>query len=75
VKLWNKESGWRWNASNPDSGAYGIGQALPGDKMASAGSDWKTNPFTQIKWGLGYIKDQYGSIASAWAHEQHFGWY
>lgn len=75
VKLWNQESGWRVAATNPSSGAYGIPQALPADKMASAGADWKTNPFTQIRWGLGYIRQRYGSIAAAWAHEQHFGWY
>ena len=54
--LWNAESGWNPSASNPISGAYGIPQALPGSKMASAGPDWQTNPATQIKWGLGYIK-------------------
>ncbi len=55
--IWTRESGWRWSAENA-SGAYGIPQALPGDKMASAGADWQTNPATQIKWGLGYIKEQ-----------------
>lgn len=74
VSLWNKESGWRTNAYNP-SGAYGIPQALPGSKMAAAGSDWRTNPATQIKWGLGYIQDSYGSPCSAWAHSQSFNWY
>ena len=52
--IWTRESGWRWNAANA-SGAYGIPQALPGSKMASAGADWQTNPATQINWGLGYI--------------------
>jgi hypothetical protein len=75
VRLWNQESGWRWNATNPSSGAYGIPQALPANKLASAGGDWKTNPYTQIRWGLQYIRDRYGSIAAAWAHEQHFNWY
>lgn len=75
VKLWNQESGWNLNATNPSSGAYGIPQSLPPEKMASAGKDWKTNPFTQIRWGLGYIRDRYGSISAAWAHEQHFSWY
>jgi hypothetical protein len=75
VRLWNQESGWRWNATNPSSGAYGIPQALPASKLASAGGDWKTNPYTQIRWGLQYIRDRYGSIAAAWAHEQHFNWY
>jgi hypothetical protein len=72
--LWNQESGWRYNAENA-SGAYGIPQALPGSKMASAGADWQTNPRTQIKWGLGYIKSLYGTPCGAWAHEQSYGWY
>ncbi|MEV7466103.1 hypothetical protein AB0O20_06260 [Streptomyces kronopolitis] len=73
-KLWTKESGWRWNAANP-SGAYGIPQALPGSKMKSAGADWRTNPATQIKWGLKYIKGSYGSPAAAWRHSQSVNWY
>ena len=73
--LWNAESGWNPSASNPISGAYGIPQALPGSKMASAGPDWQTNPATQIKWGLGYIKQVYGSPCAAWSHEQSAGWY
>jgi hypothetical protein len=72
--LWQQESGWRYNAENP-SGAYGIPQALPGSKMASAGPDWQTDPTTQINWGLGYIKNQYGSPCNAWAHEEADGWY
>jgi hypothetical protein len=60
---WEEESGWNQYAQNPASAAYGIPQANPGDKMASAGSDWKTNPATQIRWGYGYIKDTYGSPA------------
>lgn len=66
VSLWNAESGWSWSAANPSSGAYGIPQALPGWKMASAGSDWLTNPTTQITWGLGYIEDVYGSPCAAY---------
>ena len=68
-QLWQHESGWRWNADNPSSSAYGIPQALPGSKMASAGADWKTNPATQIKWGLNYIaaRPDYGSPAKAWS--------
>ena len=62
--IWNRESGWRYDAENA-SGAYGIPQALPGSKMASAGADWQTNPATQIKWGLGYIKAIYGNPCSA----------
>lgn len=73
--IWTRESGWRWNATNPSSGAYGIPQALPGSKMASAGADWRTNPATQIKWGLGYIKSRYGSPSKAWAFWQANGWY
>jgi hypothetical protein len=72
--LWNAESGWRYNAENA-SGAYGIPQALPGSKMASAGADWATDPTTQIKWGLGYIKNIYGTPCGAWAHEEAYGWY
>jgi hypothetical protein len=72
--LWIRESHWNVHAANP-SGAYGIPQALPGSKMASAGSDWQDNPVTQIKWGLGYIQDRYGSPCGAWAHSQGHGWY
>ncbi len=73
--LWNRESQWRWNADNPSSSAYGIPQALPGRKMASAGADWATNPVTQIAWGLDYIADRYGSPCNAWAHSESVGWY
>jgi hypothetical protein len=72
--LWSRESGWRVYASNP-SGAYGIPQALPGSKMASAGSDWRTNPATQIRWGLGYIASSYGGPCAAWHHSQSHNWY
>jgi uncharacterized protein YabE (DUF348 family) len=75
VSLWNKESHWNVYAQNGSSGAYGIPQALPGSKMASVGSDWRTNPTTQIKWGLGYIKGRYGTPCSAWSHSQRYGWY
>jgi hypothetical protein len=75
VALWNKESGWRVNAYNAGSGAYGIPQALPGGKMASAGADWETNPATQISWGLGYIGGRYGTPCGAWDHSQRVGWY
>jgi hypothetical protein len=74
LKLWNRESGWRYDAENA-SGAYGIPQALPGRKMASAGADWQSNPATQIKWGLGYIKNVYGNPCSAWAFEVANGYY
>jgi hypothetical protein len=73
--LWNQESGWNVYAQNPGSGAYGIPQALPGSKMASAGPDWQTNAATQIRWGLSYIDSTYGSPCAAWAHEQSSGWY
>ena len=73
--LWVKESGWDPRAANPTSSAYGIPQALPGSKMATAGADWETNPATQIAWGLGYIADRYGSPCSAWSHSQANGWY
>ena len=73
--LWEKESGWNYQASNPSSGAYGIPQALPGSKMSSFGSDWQTNPATQIKWGLDYIDGRYGSPCSAWSTAQSQGWY
>jgi hypothetical protein len=74
LNLWDAESGWNPEAENP-SGAYGIPQALPGSKMASAGPDWETNATTQIKWGLGYIKDTYGTLCTAWDHEEADGWY
>jgi hypothetical protein len=72
--IYTRESGWRYNAENA-SGAYGIPQALPGSKMATAGSDWQTNPATQIKWGLGYIKSIYGDPCSAWSFWQAHGYY
>lgn len=75
VALWNRESGWRVNAYNPSSGAYGIPQSLPGNKMASAGDDWETNPATQITWGLGYIAGRYGTPCGAWDHSESRGWY
>jgi hypothetical protein len=74
-KLWTRESGWRVDADNPTSDAYGIPQSLPGSKMASAGDDWMTNPATQIKWGLGYIKGRYGNPAAAWQHSEATNWY
>lgn len=73
--LWTRESGWSVTADNPTSSAYGIPQALPGSKMASAGADWQYNPVTQITWGLGYIQDRYGSPCGAWGHSQSVGWY
>jgi hypothetical protein len=72
--IWTRESGWVYNAENA-SGAYGIPQALPGSKMASAGADWMTDPTTQIRWGLGYIKSVYGTPCDAWAFWQDHSWY
>jgi hypothetical protein len=75
VTLWNHESGWRVHAAN-GSGAYGIPQALPGSKMASAGPDWQDNAETQIKWGLGYIASRYNTPCGAWSQWQaNGGWY
>lgn len=73
--LWQKESGWSYTAENASSGAYGIPQALPGSKMATIGSDWRTNASTQIAWGLSYIDRAYGSPCSAWSHSQANNWY
>ena len=74
-KIVEHESDWNVNAKNSSSGAYGLVQALPGDKMASAGSDWKTNAATQIEWGLDYMKDRYGSACGAWDFWQANGSY
>lgn len=71
----DRESGWNAFAENAASGAYGIPQALPGSKMASAGADWRTNPATQVRWGLRYIRDSYGSPCGAWQHSEADGWY
>jgi len=73
--LWEHESRWSVAAYNPGSGAYGIPQALPGSRMASAGPAWQTDAATQIRWGLEYIRDSYGSPCGAWDHEQATGWY
>ncbi|MFJ8541495.1 transglycosylase SLT domain-containing protein [Streptomyces sp. NPDC093586] len=69
------ESSWNYKAVNPSSGAYGLFQALPGSKMSSVGSDWQTNPATQIKWGLNYMDSRYGSPCDAWAFWQNNHWY
>ncbi|MFC0625934.1 aggregation-promoting factor C-terminal-like domain-containing protein [Kribbella deserti] len=74
-KLWTRESRWRVDADNPTSSAYGIPQALPGRRMAEYGKDWRTNPVTQIRWGLDYIQDAHGSPCEAWAHSERKGWY
>ncbi len=75
VALWQRESNWNVNAHNPTSGAHGIPQALPGDKMATVGADWATNPVTQITWGLGYIAGRYGTPCAAWEHSERKNWY
>lgn len=74
-QLWTRESGWNHLAVNSSSGATGIPQALPGDKMATFGADWRTNPQTQIRWGASYIKGRYGDPLGAWAHFEDVNWY
>ncbi|MFJ3660726.1 transglycosylase SLT domain-containing protein [Streptomyces sp. NPDC090119] len=74
-KIVEHESGWNVSAENSSSGAYGLVQALPASKMSSAGADWKTNPKTQIKWGLDYMNSRYGSPVQAWNFWQANGWY
>lgn len=73
--LWNAESGWNYRALNRSSGAFGIPQSLPANKMASAGNDWQTNPETQIRWGLSYIANRYQTPCGAWSHFQKKHWY
>lgn len=73
--LISKESGWRVNATNPSSGAYGLGQALPGSKMASAGADWRTSARTQLIWVKGYVDSRYGGACGAWNFWQNHHWY
>ncbi|MEU0516494.1 lytic transglycosylase domain-containing protein [Streptosporangium sp. NPDC006007] len=73
--LWTRESNWNHQAHNPSSGAYGIPQALPGSKMSDSGGDWRSNPITQIHWGLRYIKSRYGSPCGAWGHFRSSNWY
>jgi hypothetical protein len=75
VALWERESNWRWDAMNKSSGAYGIPQSLPGRKMAEMGADWATNPETQVRWGISYIKSRYGAPCGAMAHSNKFNWY
>ena len=75
VNLWERESNWNANAHNKSSGAHGIPQSLPASKMSSEGSDYYTNGYTQIRWGLKYIKERYGSPSAAWRHFQNKNWY
>ena len=72
VSLWNRESGWRWNAENAYSGAYGIPQALPPSKM---GAGYQYDARVQISWGLSYIAQRYDTPCGAWGHELSYGWY
>jgi hypothetical protein len=74
-QLWSRESGWNPDATNAASDAYGIPQALPGSRMAAAGSDWQTNPLTQIRWGLDYIAASYGTPCGALEHSDATGYY
>jgi SLT domain-containing protein len=74
-KIISRESSWKVNAVNRKSGAYGLPQALPGSKMASAGKDWRTNPTTQIRWALKYMNTRYGSPNAAWAFWRTHHWY
>lgn len=73
--LWTRESNWNTYATNSSSGAYGIPQALPATKMATAGADWRTNPITQIEWGLSYIAGKYGTPCTALSHSSSYGYY
>jgi hypothetical protein len=74
-KLWTKESNWRYKARNKSSGAHGIPQALPATKMESIGTDWRTNPVTQISWGLRYIEVRYETPCKAYKKFQRSRWY
>jgi hypothetical protein len=74
-QLWEQESKFLTGARNVRSGAFGIPQALPASRMASAGADWRTNPVTQIRWGLSYIQTRYGTACTAWSHWERHGWY
>jgi hypothetical protein len=73
--IWEHESHWNVHADNPYSSAYGIPQALPGSKMSSAGPDWENNAETQIRWGLNYIAERYGTACAAWSFKESHGWY
>lgn len=74
-RIWTQESNWNVHADNPHSSAYGIPQALPGSKMSTAGSDWRNNPETQIRWGLQYIEKRYGTACAAWSFKERHGYY
>lgn len=74
-RLWTRESHWNHRAAQPTTGAYGIPQAYPGARMAAAGNDWRSNPRTQIKWGLRYVHGRHGNACAAWKHLRTQGWY
>lgn len=74
-RLVKRESGWNTRATNKSSGAYGVPQSLPGNKMASAGADWRTNGITQFKWMISYVSDRYGNFCNALDHSYKRGWY
>ena len=73
--LWSRESHWNFKSQNSRSGAYGIPQANPGSKMSSAGNDWRSNPITQLKWGMSYVNARYGNPCRALSKSNSFGWY
>ena len=74
-QLWTKESNWNYKARNKNSGAHGIPQALPATKMNVVSTDWRTNPVTQIRWGLRYISIRYETPCKAWAKHKRSNWY
>lgn len=75
ARIIDMEGGWNPYSTNPASGAYGLPQALPGWKMATAGRDWRTNPYTQIRWMRGYVRQRYGSECNALYFRIQHGWY
>lgn len=74
-QLWTQESHWNYKARNRKSGAHGIAQALPASKMDVVGTDWRTNPVTQIRWGIRYISIRYETPCKAWAKHKRSNWY
>ena len=74
-RLWTKESNWNYKSRNKKSGAHGIPQALPASKMNVVSTDWRTNPVTQIRWGLRYISIRYETPCKAWAKHKRSNWY
>ncbi len=74
-QLWTQESNWNYKSRNKKSGAHGIPQALPASKMNVVSTDWRTNPVTQIRWGLRYISIRYETPCKAWAKHKRSNWY